>query len=331
MVIGRPNPSSAARATSIGRWVSARLLAASATLMLLGVAYFLLFGTPMAFLRGATLRLEASPEAYALELPVKPSDGPLERVRSIPSPPMDRAWWSPAAIVSPNALESYVFEYGAGNCAAKSRALGWWLSMRDIPFRFVYLMKDPQVREGDAHTMVETTWSDGGPAITAILDPLAAGVPMVDGRPLTSERLIAGRGGLNVRYEPARPDLDAYSLRPAELFVAGDARERSFVAYSAGREVVRHLKFMEALGVVVPDSFPTRVAGMIASIGVGLFPKTYVPSEESGRISWDLRQDAWIAQATVWMGRASALLACVVAVQAVARVVRKRRLDARAP
>ena len=273
--------------------------------MLLGLLYFAFFGSRMAFLRGATLRLNALPERYALSEDLLPSDGPLKVVTSIPAPPMDEPWWSPVAIVDPDALVEYTLVKGAGNCAAKSRGLGWWLHLRGVPFRLVHLMVDPDIRNGEGHVMVETWWVQGGKPVRGLLDPLVAGVPVAEGSVLTLERLLSDRRGLEVRYEPERPEFgEMRSLAMPSQFASGKAGA-VIVGVSSDREVIGHLKFMRRLGAVLPDSLVTRFAGMSASLFLGIYPSTYVPPSESAGVSGILRRDVVFAQVVLWSARAA--------------------------
>lgn len=288
--------------------------AACVVVMLACVAYFAVAGSRMAFLRGATLVLNAEPERYRLSDPAAVTSDPLDVVIAIPAPPMDVPWWSPVALVDPDALVDYTLRKGAGNCAAKSRGLGWWLQQRGIPYRFVYLLSDPDIRHGDGHTMVEASWMQDGRPVVGLLDPLAAGVPMADGVALDSSRLIADRGGASVTYWPDRPDLDALNLRPLKGASEDSTHGRSFVAFSSGTEVNAHLRFMKTLSALLPDSFLFRVAGMSASVFLGIYPRTYVPPAESTHLSALLRTDMWVARAAVWsarIGLVAGLVACV--------------------
>lgn len=257
----------------------------------------------MAFLKGATLRLNVQDADAPLAVPQGVGSDAWDAVVAIPTPPMDVPWWNPAAIVDPDALLRYTLLEGAGNCAAKCRGLGWLLGKRSIPFRFVYVMDDPDVRLGDAHTMVETSWTWEGAIVTGILDPLAAGVPTVDGKPLSLKRLIEGRDGLDVRYVPDRPDIEKANLRSYHVFRAGDRRRSAFIAVSRGDQVLRHLRLMSAFSKVLPDSFPSRAAGILMSILVGTYPSVEVPVGESKNVSALLRTDGWIARSMVWCAR----------------------------
>ena len=285
----------------------------SLALMSAGALYFICFGSSMAFLRGATFRLNAAPERYALRDDPAPTDAPLTVVTSIPTPPMDVPWWSPVAIVNPNTLERYTLVHGAGNCAAKSRGLGWWLHARGVPFRLVHLLLDPKIRDGEGHVMVETTWLQDGTPVRALLDPLAAGVPVSDGVPLTSERLISDRQALRVSYEPIRPDMQdmrASVAVPAQF--PEKASDTFFVGFSSDRQVISHLQFMERLSSVLPDSLISRYVGMSASLFLGIYPSVFVPPSESERLSDILRLDMLVAQVVVWSARAAFGLGIIV-------------------
>ncbi len=288
----------------IARTSSAACLAALAVVVL-GVGYFAVAGSRMAFLRGATLVLDASPASYELPTSSKVTVEPLAVVASIPAPPMDTPWWSPVAIVDPDLLVEYTLRQGGGNCASKSRGLGWWLHGRGVPYRLVYLLSDPGIRHGDGHTMVEAAWQQDGRAVIGLLDPLAAGIPVADGIPLDSARLMQDRGGPAVTYWPDRPDLDALNLRPLQQSLVDSVPGASFVAFSPGTEVSAHLRFMKGLSAFVPDSFACRAAGMSASLFLGIYPRTYVPPEESVHVSGILRTDMWAARSVVWGARAA--------------------------
>ncbi len=291
--------------------LAGRAAIVAGAISVLAVGYFVLSGSRMAFLRGATLVLDASPSSYGLETPSEVTAAPLEVVISIPAPPMDSAWWSPVSIVDPDALADYTLRHGGGNCAAKSRGLGWWLMGRKIPYRLVYLLSDPGIRHGEGHTMVETAWQQDGKTVVGLLDPLAAGVPMADGIPLDSTRLMHDRGGPSVRYWPDRPDLDALNLRPLQQPARDSAAGNSFVAMSPGSEVSAHLRFMKVLSTFMPDSFMYRAVGMSASLFLGIYPANYVPESESKHVSGLLRIDMWIARVVVWGARATAGLGMV--------------------
>lgn len=308
-----------------------RLALVLVSALAVGAGYFVLFGSPMAFLRGTTLRLNVQ-DADA-PLPASPDAGTaaLDAVVAIPAPPMEIPWWSPAALVDPDALVQYTLREGAGNCAAKSRGLGWWLGERSIPFRLVYVMDDPDVRSGDAHTMVETSWVTGGKLVTAILDPLAAGVPMVDGEPLSLRRLIEGRDGLDVRYVPDRPDIEEVRLRPYGVFRAGEQRWKAFVAVSRGEQVLRHLRLMKSLSTVLPDSFAARVVGIMLSIELGIYPTVDVTPGQSARVSALLRADMWIARTMVWCIRLLVLLGAFWVVGRCIRAIRRKPAASGAP
>jgi len=278
---------------------------AASAVVVLGVGYFAVAGSRMAFLRGATLVLDASPASYELPTSSNVTVEPLAVVTSIPAPPMDTPWWSPVAIVDPDLLVEYTLRQGGGNCASKSRGLGWWLHGRGVPYRLVYLLSDPGIRHGEGHTMVEAAWQQDEGTVVALLDPLAAGVPIADGVPLDSKRLIQDRGGPGVTYWPDRPELDSPSFRPLQFPPVDTVSSVSFVAFSPGTEVSAHLHFMKGLSAFTPDSFASRVAGMSASLFLGIYPRTYVPPEESVHVSGILRADMWAARSVVWGARAA--------------------------
>jgi hypothetical protein len=295
---------------SATEFILALVFVFSALAAITGIWYCLATGSPVTFLRASILRLNSpGPIEPAVLGSISPRQGreTLERLAAIPLPPEGEQWWAPFEVLDPDRFVSLVWDEGRGNCSNRSLAFARWLQLAGIPFAIVTIGRDPLYRFGYGHTLIEVPLSLDGrtPSRWAVLDPIAGGVVMEQGVPVSYSRLLAGwphTRAFVARTRFEQPDMDMW-------FDGSQGAE--FLGYSRGREVVRFLRFAKFCSMLLGNGKRVRHGSMFLAVILGVYPLVRVDRGQSAGVSRTLVVDMYFARLAVWgvrLGLMSSLL-----------------------
>jgi hypothetical protein len=226
-----------------------------------GLAAYFAATSPLAFQKSATIEV-AEPALMSLH-----TRGGRFDVASL----MERIRYKRGEMVyavRPSDKHASTILGGVGNCSNFSFGLAYELRQTDHDYQIVHLLSPESIVDGDAHTVINTTFQLHGQTYNALIDLAMGGVPYSHDQPLTLDNLRAG-------------ELPTAIVRPNARRKSNVARYASLrdIAVLTSADVNRYFDFIEAIYVPLGHEKLEKIVFDALAVTFGFYPKQYVTAE----------------------------------------------------